>query len=112
MAEAAADTVSSEIGQAIGGVPCLITNWKPAAAGTDGALTFAGTAAGIGAAIAVSLTGIVPWPFAPICAASGILGMFADSLLGATLERRRFMDNNAVNFSSTAIAALIAFQIA
>ena len=112
LAEAAADTVSSEIGQAVGGVPRLITNWKPAPAGTDGAITLAGTAAGIGAAIAVCLTGIVPWPLAPICAAAGILGMFADSLLGATLEHRRFMDNNAVNFSSTAIAALIAFQIA
>ena len=112
LAEAAADTVSSEMGQAVGGVPRLITNWKPVPAGTDGALTFAGTAAGVGAAIAVSLTGIAPWPFAPICAGAGILGMFADSLLGATLERRGIMANNAVNFSSTAIAALIAFQIA
>jgi uncharacterized membrane protein len=38
--------------------------------------------------------------------------MFADSLLGATLERRGFLGNNVVNFASTAIAALIAFQIA
>jgi uncharacterized protein (TIGR00297 family) len=37
LAEAAADTVSSEIGQAVGGTPRLITNWKPLPAGTDGA---------------------------------------------------------------------------
>ncbi len=111
MAEAAADTVSSEIGQAVGDVPRLVTNWRPVPAGTDGAITLAGTAAGVGAAIAVSLTGVVPLGLAPICAAAGILGMFADSVLGATLERRGFLGNNAVNFASTAIAALIAIQI-
>jgi uncharacterized protein (TIGR00297 family) len=111
LAEAAADTVSSEIGQAVGGVPRLVTNWKPAASGTDGAITLAGTAAGLAAAIGVSLTGIAGWRAAPICAAAGILGMIADSFLGATLERRGFMGNNAVNFSSTAIAALIAFAV-
>jgi uncharacterized protein (TIGR00297 family) len=112
LAEAAADTVSSEIGQAVGGVPRLITNWNPVPAGTDGAITFAGTAAGVVAAVAVSLTGIVPWPSAPICAAAGVIGMVTDSFLGATLERRGVVGNNAVNFSSTAIAALIAFLIA
>jgi uncharacterized protein (TIGR00297 family) len=57
VAEAAADTVSSEIGQAVGGTPLLITNWKPAAPGTNGAVTLTGTAAGIAAALAVSLSG-------------------------------------------------------
>jgi len=108
LAEAAADTVSSEIGQAVGGIPRLVTNWKPSPAGTDGAITFAGTAAGVGAAIAVSLSGIVEWRSAPICAAAGVIGMIADSFFGATLERRGLLGNNAVNFSSTAIAALIA----
>jgi uncharacterized protein (TIGR00297 family) len=111
LAEAAADTVSSEIGQAVGGVPHLVTNWKPVPAGTDGAITLAGTAAGIGAAIAVSFTGIVGWHSAPICAASGVLGMIADSFLGATLERRGMLGNNAVNFASTATAAVLAFLI-
>jgi uncharacterized protein (TIGR00297 family) len=111
LSEAAADTVSSEIGQAVGGVPRLVTNWKPVATGTDGAITFTGTAAGVIAAIVVSLTGIVEWRSAPICAAAGVLGMSADSLLGATLERHGILRNNAVNFSSTAIAALIALLL-
>lgn len=111
LAEAAADTVSSEIGQAVGGVPRLVTSWKPVPSGTDGAITLAGTAAGVAAAIAVTLTCVVGlgWHAGPICAAAGILGMIADSFLGATLERRGAMGNNTVNFSSTAIAALIAF---
>ena len=112
LAEAAADTVSSEIGQAIGGAPRLITNWRPVPAGTDGAITLAGTAAGIAAALAVSLTANTGWRPASICAAAAVVGMTADSLLGATAERRGIFDNNAVNFSSTAIAALTASVIA
>ena len=112
LAEAAADTVSSEIGQAVGGTPRLVTNWKPVPAGTDGAITLAGTATGVAAAIAVSLTGIVAWRSALICAAAAAIGTVADSLLGATLERRGFLGNNAVNFASTAIASLIGFLIA
>jgi uncharacterized membrane protein len=33
------------------------------------------------------------------------LGLFFDSLLGATLERRGWINNDAVNFLSTASAA-------
>jgi uncharacterized membrane protein len=33
--------------------------------------------------------------------------MIADSLLGATVQRRAWLDNDAVNFVSTAIAAAI-----
>jgi uncharacterized protein (TIGR00297 family) len=111
LAEAAADTVSSEIGQAVGGVPRLITNWKPVPAGTDGAITLAGSAAGIAAAIAVGLTGAAGWRGALVCVVSAVAGMMADSFLGATLERRRLLGNNAVNFSSTTIAAMIAFAL-
>jgi uncharacterized protein (TIGR00297 family) len=111
LAEAAADTVSSEIGQAVGGIPRLITNWKPVAPGTDGAITVAGTAVGIFAAIAVGLTGVAGGRAVLSCAAAGVLGMTADSVLGATIERRGIFGNNAVNFLSTAVAAGIAFLI-
>ncbi len=121
LAEAAADTVSSEIGQAVGGTPRLITTWKPVAEGTDGAITLAGTMAGVIAALAVSLTALSPigfravgggWHTAAICAAAAVIGMIADSLLGATAERRGAIGNNAVNFTSTAIAALMATMLA
>jgi uncharacterized protein (TIGR00297 family) len=122
LAEAAADTVSSEIGQAVGGTPRLITTWKPVPAGTDGAITFAGTAAGVTAAIAVSLTALAPtanfpaagaeWHTVLLCIFTAVGGMTADSLLGATLERRGILGNNSVNFTSTAIAAVLAFLAA
>jgi uncharacterized protein (TIGR00297 family) len=113
LAEAAADTVSSEIGQALGGVPRLVTNWKAVTAGTDGAITLAGTLAGAAAAAVVTATcvlgGMFPRRAGMICFAAGMLGTFVDSLLGATLERRGRLGNNAVNFLSTASAAAIAF---
>jgi uncharacterized protein (TIGR00297 family) len=112
LAEAAADTVSSEIGQAVGGDPRLITNWKAVPAGTDGAVTLAGTAAGVAAAIAVGLTGAAGWRGALVCVVAAVAGMTADSFLGATMEGRGFVGNNPVNFSSTAIAAVIAFLMA
>jgi len=43
---------------------------------------------------------------------AGTLGSFADSYLGALLERRGWIGNDAVNFLSTTIAALIAISCA
>jgi uncharacterized protein (TIGR00297 family) len=116
LAEAAADTVSSEIGQAIGGMPRLITRWTNVPPGTDGAVTVTGTAAGIGAAVVVSaILALAPglgWTAFVVSLGAGIVGTFADSLLGATLERRRLIENNTVNFLSTLVAAAVAFAFA
>jgi uncharacterized protein (TIGR00297 family) len=109
LAEAAADTVSSEIGQVLGGWPVMLTTLRRVEAGTDGAISLAGTAAGVLAAGIVSAGGtlalgggaamlVVSW-------AAGVFGLFFDSLLGATLERRGWLNNDAVNFLSTASAA-------
>jgi uncharacterized membrane protein len=57
LAEAAADTVSSEIGQVLGGRPRMITTLRAAEPGTDGAISFAGTLAGIVAGLIVALAG-------------------------------------------------------
>jgi len=116
LAEAGADTVSSEIGQAIGGIPRLVTTWKTVPVGTDGAITLGGTLAGIASAITVGLVcllvGIFCWQSAVVCAGAGSVGMLADSLLGATLERRKVVGNNGVNFLSTAVSAVITFLVA
>jgi uncharacterized protein (TIGR00297 family) len=116
LAEAAADTVSSELGQAVGGTPWLITTWQKVEPGTDGAVTLAGTMDGATAAIAVALvfvlTQILSWRLFAVCAGAGVAGMIFDSLLGATLERRHWLGNNAVNFASTIVAAGLAFLLA
>jgi uncharacterized protein (TIGR00297 family) len=112
LAEATADTVSSEIGQAFGGTPYMLTNLLPASPGTDGAITLLGTLAGISACGLVVLTGA--WSMqlsigaAAISLTAAISGLFFDSLLGATVERRGWIGNDLVNFSSTAFAAALA----
>jgi uncharacterized protein (TIGR00297 family) len=115
LAEAAADTISSEIGQVLGGIPRLITDWREVSAGTDGGITIAGTLAGSVGAIIVGLmgafTGLFGWRLSSLCAGAGIAGMLIDSILGATLERRNVLGNNGVNFISTAIAAVLAILL-
>jgi uncharacterized protein (TIGR00297 family) len=116
LAEAAADTVSSEIGQAVGGPAWLITGLRRVPAGTDGAVSVVGTMAGIAAAIAIvgvsalhhglgssALGSSKALVFVAACA-----GLFFDSLLGATVERRGWVGNDLVNFASTLFSAVVA----
>ena len=114
LAEAAADTVSSEIGQVLGGRPWMITTLRRVDPGTDGAITIAGTAAGILAAGAVAAAGCLALhcdtSLLAVSWAGGAFGLFFDSLLGATLERAGWLNNDAVNFLSTASA--VAFALA
>ena len=112
LAEAAADTVSSEVGQVIGGRPRMITTLNDADPGTDGAISFAGTLAGVFAAGIVAAAGAcaLRGGLTMLCVgwSGGVFGLFFDSLLGATLERRGWLNNDMVNFLSTASAAAFA----
>jgi uncharacterized protein (TIGR00297 family) len=112
LAEAAADTVSSEVGQATSNRARLIPSFAIVPAGTDGAVSLAGTLAGIAAAAAVAgialAAAMISARVALWATVAGVLGMLFDSLLGATLERRGWLNNDAVNALSTAFAAVIA----
>jgi uncharacterized protein (TIGR00297 family) len=109
-ATAVFDTVSSEVGQAYGGRPILITTLRPVPAGTNGAISWVGTLSGALAALAVggvaSMSGLLPPGLMTIVALAALAGSTADSFLGATLEARGLMDNEAVNFSNTLVGAL------
>ena len=116
LAEATADTLSSEIGQAAAGPAFLISNFRRVPPGTDGAISVAGTLSGLLGAAAVTLAGLPPHSlkllvFVPVFGAA-TAGLFFDSLLGATLERRGYLGNDLVNFASTAFAAAIFYPLA
>lgn len=115
LAEAAADTVSSEIGQAIGGMPVLLSTLQRVPPGTDGAVSLTGTLAGCVSA-ALLVCAAIPTlrldaGHAVIAWTAAICGLFADSLIGATLERRGWLNNDLVNFLSTGVAAVLALLI-
>jgi uncharacterized protein (TIGR00297 family) len=116
LAEATADTVSSEIGQAFGGTPFMLTTFRRVPPGTDGAISLWGTLAGIAAAALIAAVGAPSlgmdfWECRVVFSAAAA-GLFFDTLLGATLERKGWIGNDIVNLASTLFAAAVALALA
>ncbi len=89
---ATADTWSTEVGTVRGGTPRHILNGRTLPHGASGGITAVGTLAGVIGATAVALLAVgLRWrvPFVATVA-GGIAGLVADSLLGATLQERRW----------------------
>jgi uncharacterized protein (TIGR00297 family) len=90
----------------------LLTSWKPVSPGVDGGVSVRGTlaavvAAGVISAAAASMK-LLGGSHALAIVYAGVLGSLVDSLIGALLERRGFLNNDIVNLLSTAAAAAIA----
>jgi len=115
LSEAAADTVSSEMGQVSADSARLITTWQRVPAGSNGGVSPIGTLAGIAAAALVSLvcsvTGILPWKWFVVALIGAVGGMVADSYMGASLERQKVLNNDAVNFLGTCVAVALALLL-
>jgi len=111
LAEASADTTSSEIGTAFPGRTVLISTWRTVAPGIDGGISMSGTAAGLLAATIIAVSGmafrLITPPAATAVVCAGTVGMLADSLLGATVERRGYINNDLVNLLGTSFSVLI-----
>ena len=97
------------------GSPRMITTLRRVEAGRDGAVSMAGSAAGMAAAVIVAAAGTFALsgsaPMFWISAAGGAFGLFFDSLLGATLEEAGWLNNDMVNFLSTGSAAAFAIGL-
>jgi len=116
LAAAAADTWSTEIGARSAKPPRLITTWQSVEAGTDGGVSWLGSAGGALGALVIAasalLLGLVSRPLAPMVALAGFVGATLDSVAGATLQRRSWMNNDAVNLLATAAGAVVAAWLA
>lgn len=116
LATAAADTASTEVGQLLRRRTILVTTLRPVPPGTDGGVSFPGTAAALGTAVLLGglggALGVYPPAAALAAAVAGFGGATADSLLGATLERRGLLDNDRVNLLATLAGALLGALLA
>jgi len=111
-ATAASDTASSEIGQLLGRRTFLITNFRPVPRGTEGAVSLEGTLAGVAASLVIAALGaglgLYPWAGVAAVVVAAFLGTTFESVVGAALEKRNLLDNEALNFLNTLVGALLA----
>lgn len=140
LAASEADTWATEIGTWVGGAPRSVLTLAPVPAGASGGVSGAGSVAMVAGAVFVALVALVAGLGAPLTPviAGGITGALADSVIGATLQERRWcascekvteqlvhrcgtrttlvgglawLDNDWVNFLSTLVGALVAAAI-
>jgi uncharacterized protein (TIGR00297 family) len=141
LAASAADTWATEIGTLYGGRPRSILTGRPLSAGTSGGISLAGTAASVAGALFIALVAVfgtsagergrLLWAVF----AAGVAGSLIDSLMGATVQSRRWcetcrceternvhdcgtptthrrgmnlLNNDVVNFVSTLVGGLLA----
>ena len=108
-----ADTAESEIGQLLSRTPRLITLQR-VPPGTDGAVSFPGTLAGVGAAGLTAALGLVLGMLETpagllLVSTAAFLGTIVDSLIGALSPRA---GNEFTNVLCTLVAALLAIIFA
>jgi len=138
LATSAADTWATEIGTLSRRDPRFVLDGRRVPAGTSGAMSLEGTLAMfVGAAFVGMMMIVLGWtfPLAIRVAFAGIFGAIVDTLLGATLQVRRWcdpcaretecithncgaatrrlrglawLDNDLVNFSSALVGGLLA----
>ncbi len=140
IAAATADTWATELGAFSPIAPRLITTGARVTRGASGGITALGTAGGVAGALLIALTArwVGPRGAAPGSAelvTAGVVGMLADSVLGATLQAKyecpacdarfesgkrvchepvrltrgwRWLDNDGVNLAATLVGAAVA----
>jgi len=109
-ASATADTLSSELGTVYGKRFFNIISLKPDQRGLNGVISMEGMLLGVAGSLIIALAYAIGfgadlnmvW-----IVIAGTVGNLSDSAMGALLERKGIIGNNAVNFLNTLIAALV-----
>lgn len=124
VATACADTFSTEIGQT-GREPRLITTFKKVSVGTNGGVSLTGLGAALLGSSLISFVCLV-FAFAGsnasvqigaiffiVCLIAGVLGCIADSIFGATIEDKLFLNLNKhhVNILAALVGGIIAILL-
>jgi len=102
------DTVATEIGTRLSPEAYLITGFKRVPGGTSGAVSVPGTVAGLITIVLMSLFLLIENSGNLLLfLLSSVVGLFVDSLVGATVESRGIFNNDMTNFTATLVGAVL-----
>jgi len=110
-AAATSDTFSSELGNIYGRNYYNVLTLKLDTRGLNGVISLEGTLFGFlgSTLIAIIYSCGYGWGWETIwIILAGVIGNLADSVLGATWERKHYLTNDAVNFLNTLMGAFVA----
>ncbi len=109
------DTTATEVGQAFGRHPVLLTTWRTVPEGTSGGVSLAGTLAGVCGATVLAGVGWLMGLVAGLGFLAVILGAFCgstfESFLGATMGKGGDSDHHLRNLLNTVVGAGVAWGL-